>query len=116
MRKNNSGNYSKSFQNPEAAKKYDEFVYGDMSYDSFIWGLQKKILLPIIENLKGKLTVFVIAHRLSTIINSDRLLVLEKGRIIEEAPPHVRVLYIDVKGFVRSIKTLTKFALYLRKE
>ena len=41
----------------------------------------------IIENLKGKLTVFVIAHRLSTVINSDRLLVLENGKIIEQGVP-----------------------------
>ena len=35
---------------------------------------------------------------------------------VEEDPSHVRVLYIDTEGFVRSIKTLTKFATYLRKE
>lgn len=33
--------------------------------------------------LKGK-TALVIAHRLSTIINMDRIVVLEKGRIVEE--------------------------------
>lgn len=41
----------------------------------------------VIENLKGKITVFVIAHRLSTIINSDRLLVLENGKIVEQGKP-----------------------------
>lgn len=41
----------------------------------------------VIENLKGKMTVFVIAHRLSTVINSDRLLVLENGKIIEQGTP-----------------------------
>lgn len=41
----------------------------------------------VIENLKGKITVFVIAHRLSTVINSDRLLVLENGKIMEQGKP-----------------------------
>ena len=40
-----------------------------------------------IENLKGKVTVLAIAHRLSTVMNSDRLIVLEKGRILEEGSP-----------------------------
>ena len=35
---------------------------------------------------------------------------------VEENPSHIRILYIDPKGFVRSIVTLTKFAKYLRKE
>lgn len=42
----------------------------------------------VIENLKNKITVFVIAHRLSTLVNSDKLLVLESGKIIEEGKPH----------------------------
>jgi len=41
----------------------------------------------IIGELKGKITVLVIAHRLSTIINSDRLLVLEEGKISEQGEP-----------------------------
>lgn len=41
----------------------------------------------IIKNLKGKITVLVIAHRLSTIVNSDKLIVLEKGKIIEQGDP-----------------------------
>ena len=35
---------------------------------------------------------------------------------INEDPSHIRILYIDAKGFVRSIKTIKKFANYLRKE
>jgi len=41
----------------------------------------------VIENLKGKMTVLVIAHRLSTVINSDRLIVLENGNIVEQGIP-----------------------------
>ncbi|MEK7203797.1 MAG: ABC transporter ATP-binding protein [Patescibacteria group bacterium] len=40
-----------------------------------------------INDLRNKMTIFVIAHRLSTILNSDRLLVLENGKIIEEGNP-----------------------------
>lgn len=40
-----------------------------------------------IGQLKGKLTVLIIAHRLSTVLSSDRLLVLNKGKIIEQGQP-----------------------------
>lgn len=40
-----------------------------------------------IEGLKGKMTILVIAHRLSSVLNSDRLIVLDKGRIIEQGAP-----------------------------
>ncbi len=41
----------------------------------------------VIENLRGEITVLVIAHRLSTVINCDRLIILEKGKIIEQGVP-----------------------------
>lgn len=41
----------------------------------------------VIENLKGRVTVLVIAHRLSTVLDSDNLLVLEGGKIIEQGRP-----------------------------
>jgi ATP-binding cassette subfamily B protein len=36
--------------------------------------------------LMARRTAIVIAHRLSTVKNMDRLIVLERGRIIEEGP------------------------------
>ena len=40
--------------------------------------------------MKGR-TVFVIAHRLSTVKNSDMIMVLEQGRIIESGN-HVELI------------------------
>lgn len=45
------------------------------------------LIQEAIEKLKGGVTVIAIAHRLSTVLNADRLLVLERGRIIEEGTP-----------------------------
>jgi ABC-type multidrug transport system fused ATPase/permease subunit len=42
------------------------------------------LLLEALERLMAGRTVFLIAHRLSTIRNSDRILVLEGGRLTEE--------------------------------
>jgi len=41
----------------------------------------------VIKNLKGKITVLVIAHRLSTVADSDKLIVLDKGRVAEQGVP-----------------------------
>ncbi len=40
-----------------------------------------------IRTLKGKVTIIVIAHRLSTIMDSDTLVALENGRIVETGSP-----------------------------
>ena len=45
------------------------------------------LIQKAIENLKGKTTILVIAHRLSTIMNSDKLMVLENGKIAEQGKP-----------------------------
>jgi ABC-type multidrug transport system fused ATPase/permease subunit len=33
------------------------------------------------------MTILIIAHRLSTVLTADKLLVIEKGRLIEEGVP-----------------------------
>jgi ABC-type multidrug transport system fused ATPase/permease subunit len=47
----------------------------------------EKLIQDAIDNLQGQITALVIAHRLSTIEHSDRIIVLEKGRVIEEGTP-----------------------------
>lgn len=42
------------------------------------------VVQKAIENLMKDKTVFVIAHRLSTIKNADKIIVVNKGRIVEE--------------------------------
>ena len=37
-----------------------------------------------LQNLMANRTVFVIAHRLSTVRRADRILVLERGTIVDE--------------------------------
>ncbi len=44
---------------------------------------ERAVMEAIEEVSKGK-TSIVIAHRLSTVVNSDRILVLEKGQIVEQ--------------------------------
>jgi subfamily B ATP-binding cassette protein MsbA len=37
-----------------------------------------------LNNLMQNRTTFVIAHRLSTVLNADRILVVDKGEIVEQ--------------------------------
>jgi len=41
----------------------------------------------VIEELKGNITIVAIAHRLSTIMDSDTLVVLQGGRVVETGAP-----------------------------
>lgn len=47
----------------------------------------EKLIQESIRALHGSVTVLIIAHRLSTIEHADRLLVLDRGKIIEEGTP-----------------------------
>ena len=43
----------------------------------------EKLVQEALKNLMEDRTTFIIAHRLSTVINADRIIVLQKGRIVE---------------------------------
>ena len=38
----------------------------------------------VLDQLRGKMTVVLIAHRLSTVMNSDKIIYLDKGRVVAE--------------------------------
>jgi len=44
-------------------------------------------LQSVITELAGQSTILIIAHRSSTLMNADRVLVMDKGRIVEDTPP-----------------------------
>lgn len=43
--------YSCAFQSDDAVKKYEEIIYNEDGYDSFIWSIQKKKVLAILESI-----------------------------------------------------------------
>ena len=53
--------------------------------------LTEKEIKVSINNLAKKRTSIIIAHRLSTIVDADKILVFEKGKIIEQGT-HIQLL------------------------
>ncbi len=51
--------------------------------------LTESLILETIRKLMPNKTTIVIAHRLSTLFHMDRILVFDKGKIVEDSPPHI---------------------------
>ena len=54
----------------------------------------EQIVQTALDELRGRVTIIAIAHRLSTIRETDRIIVLNHGRIVE-AGPHEQLMQID---------------------
>ena len=66
-----------------ALLKKTEIILFDEATSALDNETQKEIQQAI-QNMKGEYTILIIAHRLSTVIDSDRILLVEDGKIIAE--------------------------------
>ena len=63
--------------------KKTEIILFDEATSALDNETQEKIQKAI-HNLKGKYTILIIAHRLSTIVNSDKIIMIDKRKIVGE--------------------------------
>jgi ATP-binding cassette subfamily B protein len=66
-----------------AVYKNPEFIFFDEATNALDANNEKVIMENLNEFFEGK-TVVVVAHRLSTVKNADNIVVLEKGKIVEQ--------------------------------
>jgi len=63
--------------------KNPEYIFFDEATNALDANNEKVIMVNLNEFFQGK-TVVVVAHRLSTVKNADNIVVLEKGKIVEQ--------------------------------
>ena len=69
-----------------ALLKHSKVILIDEATSNIDMNSEEVFLKTVKEKLKD-CTVLTIAHRLKTVINSDRIIVMSEGRIIEEGSP-----------------------------
>ena len=70
-----------------AILRKSKIIIMDEATSSVDYNTEQLIQKTILNTLKGS-TIITIAHRIKTIINYDRILVFDKGEIIEEGAPN----------------------------
>lgn len=78
-----SGGQKQRIAIARAVYKNPEFIFFDEATNSLDANNEKVIMENLQEFFRGR-TVVVVAHRLSTVRNADKIVVLEKGEIMEE--------------------------------
>jgi ATP-binding cassette, subfamily B, bacterial len=68
-----------------AIYKNSDIIIFDESTSNLDYDTERKIQDAIEKNLKNN-TLLIAAHRLSTLRNTDRIIVLDKGKIVESGP------------------------------
>jgi ABC-type multidrug transport system fused ATPase/permease subunit len=58
----------------------------------------------VLDSLRGKMTVVLIAHRLSTVMNSDKIIYLDKGRVVAEGT--FSELQVKVPDFAKAVELM----------
>ncbi len=58
----------------------------------------------VLDSLRGKMTVVLIAHRLSTVMNSDKIIYLDKGRVVAEGT--FSELQAKVPDFAKAVELM----------
>jgi ATP-binding cassette subfamily B protein len=69
-----------------AVYKNPDFLFFDEATNSLDANNEQIIIDNLHEFYRGK-TVVIVAHRLSTVQNADKIIVLDKGKIVEEGMP-----------------------------
>ncbi|MGN6640290.1 MAG: peptidase domain-containing ABC transporter [Mucilaginibacter sp.] len=70
-----------------AVYKNPQYIFFDEATNSLDANNERVIMNNLNDFFKGR-TVVIVAHRLSTVSNADNIIVLDKGRIIEEGTHH----------------------------